>query len=137
MSSIPGSVPCSMSLRLLGSLRGSLGIYGLTQKLFKKKYYYVCGYLYDDDDDDDNEYMVACIKFKFVENFSKQMTGVHNPHERFLEKKLSIFSGFLSNVPIWLLQDILRKSITNSDNIQISLALLELSQSISLLKIPR
>ena len=25
--------PCSLSLRLLGSLRGSLGTYGLTQKL--------------------------------------------------------------------------------------------------------
>ena len=36
-SSIPGSVgyilPCSMSLRLLGSFRGSLGTYDLTQKL--------------------------------------------------------------------------------------------------------
>ena len=26
-------IPCSWSLRLLGSLRGSLGTYGLTQKL--------------------------------------------------------------------------------------------------------
>ena len=26
-------IPCSLSLRLLGSLRGSLGTYGLTQKL--------------------------------------------------------------------------------------------------------
>ena len=31
-------IPCSLSLRLLGSLRGSLGTYGLTQKLcFLKK----------------------------------------------------------------------------------------------------
>ena len=30
-------IPCSLSLRLLGSLRGSLGTYGLTQKLLKKK----------------------------------------------------------------------------------------------------
>ena len=27
------NIPCSLSLRLLGSLRGSLGTYGLTQKL--------------------------------------------------------------------------------------------------------
>ena len=31
-------IPCSLSLRLLGSLRGSLGTYGLTQKLSLKKY---------------------------------------------------------------------------------------------------
>ena len=30
-------IPCSLSLRLLGSLRGSLGTYGLTQKLLLKK----------------------------------------------------------------------------------------------------
>ena len=30
-------IPCSLSLRLLGSLRGSLGTYGLTQKLCWKK----------------------------------------------------------------------------------------------------
>ena len=30
-------VPCSLTLRLLGSLRGSLGTYGLTQKLCFKK----------------------------------------------------------------------------------------------------
>ena len=31
-------IPCSLTLRLLGSLRGSLGTYGLTQKfLFEKK----------------------------------------------------------------------------------------------------
>ena len=30
-------IPCSLSLRLLGSLRGSLGTYGLTQKLCLKK----------------------------------------------------------------------------------------------------
>ena len=39
VSSIPGSVgyiPCSLSLRLLGSLRGSLSTYGLTQKLCQK-----------------------------------------------------------------------------------------------------
>ena len=30
-------MPCSLSLRLLGSLRGSLGTYGLTQKLCLKK----------------------------------------------------------------------------------------------------
>ena len=30
-------IPCSLSLRLLGSLRGSLGTYGLTQKLCYKK----------------------------------------------------------------------------------------------------
>ena len=32
-------IPCSLSLRLLGSLRGSLGTYGLTQKLCLKKTY--------------------------------------------------------------------------------------------------
>ena len=31
-------ISCSLSLRLLGSLRGSLGTYGLTQKLCKKKF---------------------------------------------------------------------------------------------------
>ena len=30
-------IPCSQRLRLLGSLQGSLGTYGLTQKLWKKK----------------------------------------------------------------------------------------------------
>ena len=30
-------IPCSLSLGLLGSLRGSLGTYGLTQKLCLKK----------------------------------------------------------------------------------------------------
>ena len=30
-------IPCSLSLRLLGSLRGSLGTYGLTQKLCLKE----------------------------------------------------------------------------------------------------
>ena len=30
-------IPCSLSLRLLGSFRGSLGTYGLTQKLCLKK----------------------------------------------------------------------------------------------------
>ena len=30
-------IPCSLSLRLLGTLRGSLGTYGLTQKLCWKK----------------------------------------------------------------------------------------------------
>ena len=30
-------IPCSLSLRLLGSLRGSLSTYGLTQKLCLKK----------------------------------------------------------------------------------------------------
>ena len=31
-------IPCSLSLRLLGSFRGSLGTYGLTQKLCKKQF---------------------------------------------------------------------------------------------------
>ena len=31
-------IPCSLSLRLLGSLQGSLGTYGLTQKLCLKKW---------------------------------------------------------------------------------------------------
>ena len=30
-------IPCPLSLRLLGSIRGSLGKYGLTQKLYWKK----------------------------------------------------------------------------------------------------
>ena len=34
-------IPCSLSLRLLGFLRDSLGTYGLTQKLCLKKHFYI------------------------------------------------------------------------------------------------
>ena len=39
-------IPCSLSLRLLGSLRGSLGTYGLTQKLCLKNLVVGEGLLY-------------------------------------------------------------------------------------------
>ena len=53
--------------------------------------------------------------------------------KKFWEKVFLIFlfPGFPSNFPIWELQDILRKKSKNSKSLIISMALLELSQSIS------